>query len=160
MVYSKEDHVLDDMMTKTSSRDWRMLSKLCVPLYGLPASTQKEPAGQRNPLPCLGPSILPMPETYPCGVSSSSKWPPQNWAVFVKFFTPAGSIQTQFRRRLDLKLCTPTMEKSSQKKPIKNATLTRIGAAFFRLRRMTLGDVSIASFFSRDLTHRGTAGEI
>ena len=36
-----------------------------------------------------------------------------------------------------MKLCTPTMAKRSQKKPIKNETLRRVGAARFKDRRMT-----------------------
>ena len=59
MVYSRSDQVFDDMMTKTSSTDWAMLSKLLVLLNGLSDSMHSEPLGQRNPLPWLGPRTWP-----------------------------------------------------------------------------------------------------
>ncbi|KAI7498767.1 hypothetical protein KC357_g109 [Hortaea werneckii] len=46
-------------------------------------------------------------------------------------------FQTQVLLKLLLKDCTPTMAKSNQKKPIKTATFNKVGAARFRLLRMT-----------------------
>src|SRR4051812_47704475 len=70
----------------------------------------------------------------------ASRYPPQNERLGVnealKLDGSSGSIQVHCRPKLDLKLCTPTMANMSQKKPIKNETLTRSGAAFLRLRRI------------------------
>lgn len=89
-----------------------------------------------------------------------SKCPPQNCAEFVKFCTLSGSCHTHVLRRLDLKLWTPTIEKRSQKKQIKNATLTSKGAAFFKLRRITLKWLVLLVEQTYGTTYRGTAGEI
>jgi hypothetical protein len=80
-------------------------------------------------------------------VPSANKYPPQNWSLLVKFsLTPSLLCHTQCLLMLDLKLCTPIMENSSQKNPIRKATLTNNGAAFFKLRRMTWQTVSKSSY--------------
>ena len=140
-----------------------MLSKLFVSLNGLALSMQREPLGHRKPLPSAGPGGIPGAGMYPSGLFLSvifSKCPPQNWSVLVKFAILSGSCHTQFLRRLDLKLCTPTIENRSQKKPIKNATLTSKGAAFFKLRRMTLKRVNFIHSLYIMETYRSTTGEI
>ena len=54
--------------------------------------------------------------------------------------------KTQVRRRLDLKLCTPTIANNSQKKPMRKDTLSNVGAALFKDRRMTeVPDVMLRS---------------
>jgi hypothetical protein len=54
----------------------------------------------------------------------------------VKLLGSKGSNHTHCRLKLDLKLCMPMMANRSQKKPIRNATRTRRGAAFFKLLRI------------------------
>jgi hypothetical protein len=69
-----------------------------------------------------------------------SRKPPQNVNELVNdaviLVGSRGSSQTHCRLRLALKLCTPTMANTSQKKLIRNATRTNNGVAFFRLLRM------------------------
>ena len=69
-----------------------------------------------------------------------SRWPPQKAKEFVNeavlFVGSRGSSQTHCLLRLSLKLCTPMIAKSSQKKPMRKATRMRSGVAFFRLLRI------------------------
>lgn len=141
------------MMTNTSSNEWKMLSKLTVPLNGLSCWRQIDPRGHRNPFPSVVPltrllrdwglSILTQGKVAPVKLF---KWPPQNSNSFVyeavRLNGSRGFSHTHCRLRLALKLWMPMIANRSQKKLMRNATRTSRGVAFFRLRRMIFAFVS------------------
>lgn len=63
------------------------------------------------------------------------------------------------RRKDDLKAWIPMMAKSSQKNPMRKPTLTSIGAAFFKLLRITYPRLTITQKESRRKTYRSTTGQ-
>ena len=72
------------MITKTSSSEFPMLSKLTVLLYGLLPSTQNEPTGQTYPL-C---DVVPHPPSdvsHGISVPLTASQPPQNWKLPISF---------------------------------------------------------------------------
>lgn len=144
----RSEKVLALMMTKTSSREWAISSKLTVPLKGLSCWRQIEPFGQMKPLALVAPGTRASGARFIVGEKTHGSVspvvelmnPPQNDRSGVKaaskFVGSSGLIQVHWRLKLDLKLCTPTIANSSQKKPMRNETRTSSGADFFRLLRI------------------------
>jgi hypothetical protein len=142
------EKVLELMMTKTISMDWKMLSKLIVPPSGFSPWRQMDPAGHVNPLARKLPflkfigdkSSKSMLKTQGTLFPSASTAPPQKCSSLtnaaVRFVGSVGSSHTQVRLRLDLKLWTPIMPNKSQKKMMRKEMRTRRGAAFLRLLRI------------------------
>lgn len=124
-----------------------MLSKWTVPLKGLSCWRHTDPRGHINPFPEPPADSRSLKSSELLGATQGStspvelsKYPPQNVSSFVNeaslLVGLSGSSQTHCLLRLSLKLCTPMMAKSSQKKETRKATRTSSGAAFFKLLRM------------------------
>ena len=136
------------MTTNTSSSDANILSKLTVPLYGLSVSTHNEFTGHRYPLGLSMPKVIRSDLSQGLGTELMSRKPPHVVSSLAHSSVElSGLIQTQFRRRLDLKLYTATIANRSQKKPMRKATWTKSGAAFFKLRKII--DIPLVMFNSR-----------
>jgi hypothetical protein len=101
----RSENVFEDITTKTSSSDWKILSKLTEPLYGFWPSIHCEFTGQRYPLEMEAPGLR-FGSSHGSGNKVDAfRYPPQNFSglfqVLVELF---GSVQTHVRRKLDLKL--------------------------------------------------------